>query len=65
MINKNNKDGILVVSIEDKDSIKVLKALASERRIRILSLLKDKRLNVSEIAKELGMPQSTTAIADL
>lgn len=58
----NNKNGVLVVNIEDRDGIKVLRALASERRIKILSLLRDKRLNVSEIAKELDMPQSTTAI---
>jgi|YelNatPaOPRAMG01_1025707.scaffolds.fasta_scaffold03378_6 predicted transcriptional regulator len=58
----NTKKGIMIVNIEDKDSIKVLRALASERRIKILSLLRDKRLNVSEIAKKLGMPQSTIAI---
>lgn len=58
----NSKSGVLVVNVEDEDSIKVLKAIASSRRAKILSLLKDKRLNVSEIARELGMPQSTTAI---
>jgi predicted transcriptional regulator len=37
----------------------VLKALASEPRLRILSLLKDHVYNVSEIAEALDMPLST------
>ena len=40
-------------------TIKSLKALASEPRLRILELLKDHPCNVSEIAEELAMPLST------
>jgi predicted transcriptional regulator len=39
----------------------VLKALASEARIKMLELLQDRQLNVNEIAHELGLPQSTAA----
>ncbi len=40
----------------------VLKALASEPRTRILEILADKLLNVSEIAEALGMPLSTATL---
>lgn len=40
-------------------ALEVLKALASEPRLRILELLGDKLLNVSEIAERLAMPLST------
>ncbi len=51
-----------MLNIEDRESAKILHALASERRVKILSLLRDKRLNVTEIARKLNVPQSTTAI---
>lgn len=41
-------------------TLAVAKALASEPRLRILALLRDNLLNVSEIAKALGIPVSTT-----
>lgn len=40
-------------------SAAVLKALASQPRLRILELLSDRVLNVSEISKALGSPLST------
>jgi predicted transcriptional regulator len=44
---------------------KVLKVLASSIRIRILELLQNQELNVSEVAKKLGIPQSTAATSIL
>ncbi|HBG65645.1 MAG TPA: ArsR family transcriptional regulator [Treponema sp.] len=38
-----------------------LKALASEPRIQMLSLLRERTLNINEIADELKLPQSTVA----
>ncbi|MGH2543110.1 MAG: ArsR/SmtB family transcription factor, partial [Ardenticatenaceae bacterium] len=40
----------------------VLKALASEPRLRILDLLSEQVLNVSEIAQALDMPPSTATL---
>jgi len=40
-------------------SLAVLKALASEPRLRILTLLADRLLNVSEVALAIGIPLST------
>lgn len=41
--------------------INKLKALASEPRIQMLDLLRNKTLNINEIADELNLPQSTVA----
>lgn len=41
---------------------KVLKALASEPRLRVLELLQDRVCNVSEIAEALDMPASTATL---
>lgn len=49
---------VLVNPLEDIDKIK---ALASEPRINILNLLRQKALNVNEIAEALQLPQSTVA----
>jgi predicted transcriptional regulator len=38
---------------------KALKALGSDVRVRILELLQNQELNVTEIARRLGIPQST------
>lgn len=50
---------ILQINAQDEDAQAVLKALASEPRLQILDLLKDRVLNVSEIAEALDMPLST------
>lgn len=42
--------------------IRVLKALASRRRLRILELLRDNLYNVTEIAEALEMPASTATL---
>lgn len=55
------KPGFLTVN--PNDDIHVLKGLASSVRLRILKLLRRKGLlNVIEISRELGLPQSTVAI---
>lgn len=54
-------DKLLVVQInkDRENAFTILKSLASKIRLDILDLLKDKKLNVSNIAKKLGIPQST------
>ena len=49
----------LELSIDDDQSLKVLKALASETRLGILNTLCEGPRNVSEIAKALDLPIST------
>ena len=52
-------DSTLVINpLEDIDK---LKALASEPRITMLNILREKKLNINEIAEELKLPQSTVA----
>lgn len=50
---------ILQINAQDGNAKTVLKALASEPRLQVLDLLKDRVLNVSEIAEALDMPLST------
>lgn len=45
--------------IEAKESLGVFSALASEPRLAILELLNGRKLSVNDVAKELGLPQST------
>jgi predicted transcriptional regulator len=50
------------LTINPEDGIEVLKGLASTIRVSILNALHAKgRLNVNEISRELGLPQSTVA----
>ena len=51
--------------IDSSRDIKVLKALGSEIRVRILELLQNQELNVTEISRTLGIPQSTAATSIL
>ncbi|HLV37712.1 MAG TPA: helix-turn-helix domain-containing protein, partial [Spirillospora sp.] len=51
---------ILELNLNNQQATKVLKALASETRLRILSFLGGGPHNVSEIAEELNLPLSTT-----
>jgi predicted transcriptional regulator len=57
------KDKLLVVQVtKDKENaLTILKSLTSRIRLNILDLLKDKKFNVSNIAKKLGIPQSTVS----
>lgn len=50
-----------VLIIKPLEDIKKLKALASEPRIQILALIKEKPLNINEISELLDFPQSTVA----
>ena len=51
------------LTVSPDDDIDVLKGLASLVRVRILKVLRRKGLlNVNEISRELGLPQSTVAI---
>jgi predicted transcriptional regulator len=54
---KNQKPHICI--IDPLRDVKILKAFSSEIRIRILDLLQDRDLNVTEIARKLDVPQST------
>lgn len=52
----------LEVHSRDEHTVLVLKALASDVRLRILDLLQDGAYNVSEIGKALSMPLSTATL---
>jgi predicted transcriptional regulator len=51
--------------IDSSRDTKVLQSLSSGIRIRILELLQNQELNVTEIAKRLAIPQSTAAMSIL
>lgn len=53
------KGPILSIDVHSPDAQQVFKALASDTRVRILDLLSDQLLNVSEIAEALDVPLST------
>ena len=53
------KGPILQMNVLDEGAQKILKALGSKPRIQVLELLRDRVLNVSEIAEALDMPLST------
>ncbi len=57
------EEKLLVVQLtKDRgNAYAILKSLASKTRLDILDLLKDKKLNVSNIAKKLSIPQSTVS----
>ena len=61
MEQKNSRTQVIDSS---RDS-KVLKALGSEVRIRILELLQNQELNVTEISRRLAVPQSTATTSIL
>ena len=48
-----------ILALEGELALPVLKALASETRLLILSLLTHNAMNVSELASALGLPHST------
>ncbi|MDR0718165.1 MAG: ArsR family transcriptional regulator [Treponema sp.] len=60
---ENSKSQALIID-SSRDS-KVLQALSSGIRIRILELLQNQELNVTEIAKRLAIPQSTATTSIL
>ncbi|MDR2479237.1 MAG: ArsR family transcriptional regulator [Treponema sp.] len=60
---EQKKPYALVVD-SSRDS-KVLRALGADIRLRILELLQNQELNVSEIARKLGIPQSTATTSIL
>jgi predicted transcriptional regulator len=51
------KDSVL--SITTQDALRTLKALSNEARLRILGLLQQRPMNISEIARELEVSQPT------
>lgn len=51
--------GVRPLNLEGETALPVLKALASETRLLILSLLTHNAMNVSELAQALGLPHST------
>ncbi len=54
-----SKGPILSIDVHSPETQQVLKALASDTRVRILDLLSSQLLNVSEIAEALNIPLST------
>ncbi|MDR2535057.1 MAG: helix-turn-helix domain-containing protein [Treponema sp.] len=54
-----------VLVIDSYRDTKLIQAFASEVRIRIVELLQNQELNVTEIARRLEIPQSTAATAIL
>ncbi|MDR1219183.1 MAG: ArsR family transcriptional regulator [Treponema sp.] len=60
---ENSKSQALIID-SSRDS-KVLQALSSGIRIRILELLQNQELNVTEISKRLAIPQSTATTSIL
>jgi predicted transcriptional regulator len=50
-----------ILFVDSSRDARVLRALGTRPRSRILELLQNQELNVGEIAHELAMPQSTTA----
>jgi predicted transcriptional regulator len=51
--------GTRILDVDGEAALPVLKALASETRMAILSLLSHDVMNVSELARALGLPHST------
>ena len=60
---EQRKSHALIIN-SSRDS-RVLKALGTEVRVQILELLQNQELNVMEIARRLGIPQSTAATSIL
>ena len=58
------KDSASLIIDSARDS-KILKALGAEVRVRILELLQNQELNVTEIARQLDIPQSTATTSIL
>jgi predicted transcriptional regulator len=54
---KQEKSRALI--IDSSRDLRILKVLGAEARVRILELLQNQELNVMEIARRLGIPQST------
>ncbi|AEF83262.1 ArsR/SmtB family transcription factor [Leadbettera azotonutricia] len=59
------KAGQQALVIDSSRDTKALKALASEVRVRILELLQNQELNITEIARRLAIPQSTATTSVL
>jgi predicted transcriptional regulator len=59
---KNDSQVLVIDSSRDS---KLLRALASDIRIRILELLQNQELNVTEVARKLSIPQSTATTSIL
>lgn len=55
---KKTENTIIINPLEDLNKIK---AIASQPRIEMLNLLREKTLNINEIAEVLNLPQSTVA----
>ncbi|MDR0400810.1 MAG: ArsR family transcriptional regulator, partial [Treponema sp.] len=58
----NGEQALIVNSSRD---YRLLKALASDIRLKILELLQNQELNISEIARRLEIPQSTATTSVL
>jgi predicted transcriptional regulator len=59
------QDKIHALIIDSSRDIRVLKAIGTEVRVRVLELLQNQEMNVTEISRSLGIPQSTAATSVL
>ena len=55
----NTSDKLLVIN--PLTDVEIIKALASEPRMQMLALIREKPLNINEISDALNLPQSTVA----
>jgi len=51
--------------IDSSRDVRILKVLGTEVRVRILELLQNQELNITDIARQLGIPQSTAVTSVL
>jgi predicted transcriptional regulator len=58
-------EGSQILVIDSSRDAKIIRALASSARVRILELLQNQELNVTDIAKRLSLPQSTATTSIL
>jgi predicted transcriptional regulator len=56
------RDGILNLKLDSREALVVHKALAAEQRVKMLSLLAKRAMNINEIALALDISQPTASI---
>lgn len=57
-----NGDGVLTLKLDSREALQVQKALAAEQRVKILSLLAARPMNINEIASALAISQPTASV---
>ncbi len=57
-----DKTGTLSTRLDSNEGGRILRALAAEQRVRLLSLLSKRAMNINEIAAQLGVSQPTASV---